>query len=216
MSVLGFCLVYLSTVCLLLGRCDGAGKGDGDGDGKEQEERGVSDVLLAGYSYGSLIVQSLAPFERILERFYTAEEGSGEGRIMTLARGLAAEHTHTSPRQSPSTYTDINIPAFRPSYLLISPLLPPISTLLMLQLSRTFGSNNESALRLNRSLAVFGGRDTFTSSARLVEWATRLKRAEGSQFSFAEIGDAGHFWREDGVGKELKSVVASWVDSPYR
>lgn len=203
-TLVGFCITYLTSL-----------SSESDGDRVAE-----LDIVLGGYSYGSLIVQSLPPFKSILGQFCEADAESGEAGIIAQAQALAVEHLDTYSFVRVFTI-DVNQSqralksrVFRPSSLLISPLLQPISTLLSLQFTNVFMKDNECNLTSNKTLAVFGGHDTFTSSTRLIRWADRLKKAEESQFKHEHIVDAGHFWNEAGAGVKLQQCIASWLDSP--
>lgn len=98
-------------------------------------------------------------------------------------------------------------------YLLISPLLPPLSGVLALS-TRWFRLDpaSEERLRDHHTLAIWGSDDFFTSSKRLTRWATSLqKHNDGSMFEFREVQDAGHFWLEDGTETELGQCLRSWL-----
>jgi alpha/beta superfamily hydrolase len=103
------------------------------------------------------------------------------------------------------------------AYLLISPLLPPISAFTTLP----FGSNalrghsEEILHRLsaNPTLAVFANNDAFTSAKKLREWAQDLSTRANSRFQFVEIDGAGHFWRTHQVQKSLRVAMGHWVKS---
>lgn len=101
------------------------------------------------------------------------------------------------------------------AYLLVSPLLPPISAFTTLP----FGSNalrghgEEILQRLskNASLAVFADNDTFTSVKKLRTWSQDLSNRPRSSFHFVEIEGAGHFWRTHDVQKSLRLAIGLWV-----
>ncbi|KAL9121527.1 MAG: hypothetical protein Q9187_001912 [Circinaria calcarea] len=112
-------------------------------------------------------------------------------------------------------------------YLLISPLLPPISMLatMFTQLSsrrhhRSPFSNQRHDRQASHlaenllhhpTLAVYGDKDFFTSPKKLRKWSENLAEAKDSCFRFHEIAGAGHFWHEDGVEAELRSTIGCWV-----
>ena len=113
-------------------------------------------------------------------------------------------------------------------YLLISPLLPPISSFATMfsklgvsgkgyhhssrheSTSQTLHSEDHKLLK-HPALAVYGDKDFFTSQRKLRKWAQHLKDTPGSQFTFSEIAGAGHFWHEEGVEGQLKGVIRSWI-----
>ncbi|MCJ1417183.1 hypothetical protein MMC32_003523 [Xylographa parallela] len=112
-------------------------------------------------------------------------------------------------------------------YLLISPLLPPVSmfatmfnkpgALLKWQGGSpdvTNGDVNpiaEEKFRRHATLAIYGDKDFFTSHKRLRKWAERLTSAIDSHFTFREIHNAGHFWHEEGVDAEMRKCIREWV-----
>ncbi|KAI9815981.1 MAG: hypothetical protein M1827_001973 [Pycnora praestabilis] len=124
------------------------------------------------------------------------------------------------------------VPLPQTYYLLVSPLLPPIS------MFATFFSDighvhrklqNHSAAHKDRrkssdfnaaerkmvthtTLAVYGDKDIFTSQRKLRKWVENLGRAASdSKFQFQEIVGAGHFWHEDGVEDQLKGRIKIFV-----
>ena len=113
-------------------------------------------------------------------------------------------------------------------YLLISPLLPPISTFATMftklgvsrkaqdqsskhdSTSHRLHSENHK-LQKHPTLAIYGDKDFFTSQKKLRKWAEQLNEASESQFRFSEIQGAGHFWREVGVEGQLRGVIRNWI-----
>jgi hypothetical protein len=106
----------------------------------------------------------------------------------------------------------ITMPEVR--YLLISPLTPPVSTLLAPALGHKFWSkskgDHEDIIGLHTTLAIYGDQDIFTSAKRTRDWSEQLKARPGSRFSSAEIADAGHFWVEKGVEDKLRGALKCW------
>jgi len=112
-------------------------------------------------------------------------------------------------------------------YLLISPLLPPVSmfatmfskpgTLLKWQGSNTTITDGnvysvlDDKFRKHATLAIYGDKDFFTSHKRLRKWAEHLSSATDSLFTFREIHRAGHFWHEEGVDAEMRKCIREWV-----
>ena len=109
--------------------------------------------------------------------------------------------------------------AVNPNYLLISPVLLPLTTMLCppgpsipftgtpKHSSSETGSYSFSN---HNSLALFGSADVFTSSKRLQAWAEKQK-ASNPRFEWEQIEDAGHFWHEEGAMEALETRIASWV-----
>ncbi|KAF2486486.1 Alpha/Beta hydrolase protein [Neohortaea acidophila] len=293
-SVVGLLLCYLRSLISLEEAHD---HGDA-GNETAEEKHGLQgnekiDLLLAGYSYGSLVLARLSPVQEILLRFEAAAATPGQAvaEILATARKLASETTqrhldernahittfgsadrnstnkshphrhhvrlsadlahdtleklHFKRRNSPRNPSDIpkqttaeqhptTRPTISPSYLFISPVILPLTlsicppgavaslpSLSFLGKGRSpspsSSSSHSSAHYLqHRTLAVFGNKDSFTSSHRLRLWAEKQSReaaAAGTSdtgFEWTEIEGAGHFWREEGVMGALQRRVTSW------
>ena len=258
-------------------------------------------LLLAGYSYGSLMLSRLPSVTAIIERFQSAECGTAAAEIILRAKRLAQEthetmqasqtpisprgrqlapedaagvhHTHGKPspvtvggeetdpserrksrdsrrsadivrkgaevphrikahirrqsssvktgptHQSPNSLIDSGqAPRVSPSYLLVSPLLPPVSHALCppSSISSLLGKAKPDPStgvgKLDRpTLAIWGAADSFTSNRKLRTWAEKLSSESASDFEWAQIEGAGHFWREAGVMQELQQRIAAWL-----
>ncbi|MCJ1251176.1 hypothetical protein MMC30_008407 [Trapelia coarctata] len=112
-------------------------------------------------------------------------------------------------------------------YLLISPLLPPISMLAtMFSKANVFRNDNihptqptttpsascaEEKFRRHPTLAIYGDKDFFTSHKKLRKWAEQLMAESESRFTCREIQRAGHFWREEGVDGQMRGCIRDWV-----
>lgn len=122
------------------------------------------------------------------------------------------------------------IPEPQTCYLLISPLLPPISLLLTMfsrlsgpfsfkddarssQSKRKNSSTTEDQLVNHPTLAIYGDSDLFTSRKNLRKWANGLSERPSSMFRFREIGGAGHFWQEEGVDAKMRASLREWLES---
>lgn len=109
-------------------------------------------------------------------------------------------------------------------YLLISPLLPPVSNLATMFTRLTAarfraGLLNDSSpynvtesLHSCETLAIYGNRDFFTSQNKLRAWSETLSARPGSRFHFHEVLNAGHFWREEGVEAEMRKTIREWLE----
>lgn len=126
-----------------------------------------------------------------------------------------------------------NIKLSQIGYLLISPLLPPISLLVTMfskldshhhDLCKTNATSppqsisprdslnhSENILVNHPTLAIYGTKDFFGSQRKLRQWAENLASQQKSLFQFREIGGAGHFWQESGVDKELRCAIREWL-----
>ncbi|KAF2223725.1 hypothetical protein BDZ85DRAFT_318937 [Elsinoe ampelina] len=127
----------------------------------------------------------------------------------------------------------------RPRYLLISPLLPPISGFLSMSLTSMLprrlggwlhgsgdkgeGDPGQAAFTAHPTLAIFGSEDGFTGGDRLVSWSKRMQdevgrrnkdgggKARASEFEYLLVEEAGHFWREEGVEDIMRRRIEEWV-----
>jgi pimeloyl-ACP methyl ester carboxylesterase len=159
-----------------------------------------------------------------------ADEAEGEaGRGGVDGASPTATTTTTTPASRPETGGDpapstpsppkTTVPqspfplALNTHYLLVSPLLPPISTLTALPLFSPDTDTDEAHLKKFRespSLAVFGSRDIFTSARRLAAWCEE-RRGANARFDWFEVPGAGHFWHERGAMAEANRHVREWV-----
>jgi pimeloyl-ACP methyl ester carboxylesterase len=125
----------------------------------------------------------------------------------------AGSEQNSEPEAAPDVVPEQKISV---AYLLISPLLPPISAFTTLP----FGSNplrghsEETLCRLasNPTLAVFANNDSFTSAKKLRLWSQDLSNRADSKFQFVEIDCAGHFWRTHQVQKSLMVAIGHWTE----
>lgn len=106
-----------------------------------------------------------------------------------------------------------NIDLPRTHYFLVSPLLSPISMLVMMFSSFRSESQThcEGKLLTHPALAVYGDNDFFTSQRKLRRWAEDLAAKPKSRFQFHEIAGAGHFWREEGVDAQMRGFLERWL-----
>jgi hypothetical protein len=242
-------------------------------------------LILGGYSYGSLITSYLPDPQEIVQSLHEAAEGTAIAEIKSRAETLVVQvneelnarrmsleakrspsspnskkHGHTlsvggeetSPekrrlshegRLSSDLRRSLDLPRkiaslrrknqhrheitavatnsdppplhVEPSYLLISPLLPPISSFATLPFGfRSLRHNHEELskrLSLHHSLAVFGNDDLFTSAHKLRKWAKGISEEHNSAFHYVEVEHAGHFWRDHVVQNALKIAVKEWI-----
>jgi pimeloyl-ACP methyl ester carboxylesterase len=257
-------------------------------------------LILAGYSYGSMIASHLPGVECVMRLFPRAAAGSAESEIQLRASHLSSgtlkelearqERHHArqslrlpasqsnigSPQLSPSVMVggfeseaaerridrrrsldvrksldrvrekihvrphrlpdenkeseadrqgDVKLNILRPqiSYLLISPVLPPVATFATFfstlsfkgQQTESHVSRKNSNLEVARcpSLAVYGSRDPFTAVKKLRTWAREVSMVPGSVFQYHEVEGAGHFWRETDVLEQMKQHIKEWESS---
>ncbi|KAI9712902.1 MAG: hypothetical protein M1812_006771 [Candelaria pacifica] len=148
---------------------------------------------------------------------------------------LSHHKRHSSEEEAAAidpTLKAVNIPLPDTHYLLISPLLPPTSTLLTcfsnigaIEKWKHHGSQSasgelntscESSLVSNPTMAIYGDHDVFISHRKLRKWAEGLVNKPGSRFQFHEIAGAGHFWHENGVEIQLRGFLKAWVQDLAR
>lgn len=120
----------------------------------------------------------------------------------------------------------INMPHPKTHYLLISPLLPPIS--MFATMFTKFDAQRHSSSSQPRgapvdapdpevnplagpTLAIYGDKDFFTSRRKLRAWAESASQAPNSRFRYHEIAGAGHFWHEAGAESQLRDFISNWI-----
>lgn len=96
------------------------------------------------------------------------------------------------------------------AYLLISPLMAPVSTGLALGLRASPKDGSASLMELNPTLIAGGSEDLFTSAKRLVGWLDKLQKASHGLLTSHIVEGAGHFWTEDGVMHVLTESLSHW------
>ena len=111
--------------------------------------------------------------------------------------------------------TSTNVPAPRTYYLLISPPLLLVTTLVTAfsSLVRMNTPYSEEKVCCSPTLMIYGDRDFFTSQKRYHKWAEVLAAKPGSRFQFHEVAGAGHFYREKGVETEMRSHIREWIQT---
>lgn len=101
-------------------------------------------------------------------------------------------------------------------YLLVSPVLPPVSSFATLFSTLSLpgidvkGTRSRDELCTQPSLAIYGDQDLFTSVKKLRGWCIRLSQPPGSNFQYHEVANAGHFWREPGVLDQMIKHIKQW------
>ncbi|KAK6003313.1 hypothetical protein QM012_001158 [Aureobasidium pullulans] len=153
-----------------------------------------------------------------------------------IKHAMHRKHKHSSPstrtlssNSSERTMSTGNVPALDSlphvltHYLLISPLLPPLSNFLALSTSSLMFWRHADHIPHNLvqhpTLVVFGTKDVFTSSHKLDVWCKKMdalsSQAAGSNgkscFTWKKVEGAGHFWREHGVEAQLTDSLREWV-----
>jgi pimeloyl-ACP methyl ester carboxylesterase len=108
--------------------------------------------------------------------------------------------------------TTLTIPQIR--YLLISPLTPPIATLIAPALGHRFWGfgreGSQETVGRHPTLVVYGDKDIFTSAKKTRTWSEQLEDVPESSLSSVEISGAGHFWVEPGMEEKLRATLKEW------
>ena len=138
-------------------------------------------------------------------------------------RKLCLRHTSSGESEVVSLNPALlpnEIPLPKTSYLLISPLRPPISSFMTMFFRARLGSPSlqgrstsdaDSNLITNSTLVVYGDKDFFASPKKLRKWVEHLSVRAPSTCQFREIAGAGHFWQEEGVEVQLRASIGDWV-----
>ncbi|OBT63106.1 hypothetical protein VE03_07449 [Pseudogymnoascus sp. 23342-1-I1] len=63
----------------------------------------------------------------------------------------------------------------------------------------------------NKTLVVFGNKDSFSNADKMRRWTQKLEGAEGSRFRAVEVNNGGHFWHEMEELGVLKKSIEGWV-----
>jgi pimeloyl-ACP methyl ester carboxylesterase len=128
----------------------------------------------------------------------------------TLSQFRRKSHEIKSPAIPPIPVDDITLPRIEAAYLLVSPILSPISNLTALSLKQ---DDNEYRERFNSvpSLAIFGDDDFFTSAKKLRKWSQAISSKPATNFRYVEIAGAGHFWHDHNAQKALKIAIKEWL-----
>ncbi|KAL4770427.1 Alpha/Beta hydrolase protein [Aspergillus nidulans var. acristatus] len=218
-SFYGFMMLYLSCLTQQLG--------------KNPEE---IHLILGGYSYGSFIASHLPASQVVADLFINALQSTPAHEILLIVKTVCTLSRDEIPLLTQSPISDANDPGQEArvllqsrgtaiSYLLVSPLLPPVNLFLTLftDLSLEVATQasgkrrqipcpkSKGQLCAHRTLAIYGDEDTFTSISKLRKWSDELSSVPRSQFQSAEINGAGHFWREDGVEEQARQALRLWL-----
>lgn len=122
-----------------------------------------------------------------------------------------------SEKSDENTEPTFALPHVSTHYLLISPLLPPLSNFLSLSSTLFFWRHNPNPQHLlhHPTSVVFGTKDIFTSSTKIDAWCKKMDAMaiqNKGDFRWRKVEGAGHFWREKGVEAELRKSVREWVE----
>jgi len=191
------------------------------------ETEGEVHVILGGYSYGSMIASNLPDIDAVTGLFENAPSDSAMGAICQTAKEMATltNKRLTTQTQSSSHEASKITPHGTISYLLISPILPPISSFLTLfgafsidvQMGPSAPGKHipcpkpANQLSAHDTLIIYGNEDTFTPASKLQNWSNVIAKVPGSRLVSHEVDGAGHFWREEGVESQARSALRAWM-----
>lgn len=159
-----------------------------------------------------MIASHVPSLEVVVDLFQTSDPSIPE-------IGETAYRVAISSLDHPISPTDPDLSALTTiSYLLVSPLLPPITNFLMIYTSvclklpsRTLPCPDPAdQLSRHRTLALAGNQDSFVSAAKLERWSDELSHMPGSQFQFRMIDGADHFWRRN---ERARLFLRAWLES---
>ncbi|RAL15976.1 uncharacterized protein BO97DRAFT_383874 [Aspergillus homomorphus CBS 101889] len=189
-------------------------------------------LILGGYSYGSMIASSLPHLDLVAEVVRKSNHGTPMHEIYQISQDLVycLEEDKDVLEKPSATFQEMKqaadaIQRTTIAYLLISPILPPINQLLTIFVKPSLDigvyepSNRRSIpcpkpadqVCAHDTLALYGTQDTFTSVHKLQNWSKELSQTPLSRFQSAEIDRAGHFWREDGVRSQARDAIRNWL-----
>ncbi|GKZ28407.1 hypothetical protein AbraIFM66950_005581 [Aspergillus brasiliensis] len=208
---------------------------------RKKEVGGKIGVILGGYSYGSMIASHLPKLHDVVDLVRSSSPESPFHEIYQIAEKLSLCFSLGDEMRRP-TYRPTTMEEMRSaadsikrtaavSYLLVSPLLPPVNQFLTLFSKMSLDASAQTStsasgqgrqgqipcpkpadqLFAHETLAIFGDEDTFTSASKLEKWSAELAHAPGSRFQAVEIEGAGHFWRETGVEAQARQAIRDWV-----
>lgn len=161
--------------------------------GGEESEPGSRRASHEGRRSLDAVRRSMSKSRRKLLRHHSSE---------------VSEHTLVVESLVP---VDIVLP--QTHYLLISLLQPPISMFATMFSTLHSGhlTQREAKFLDHPTLVIYGDKDMFASQRRLRRWAESQKSKPHSLLQFHEIAGAGHFWREQGVGNQMRGYIREWL-----
>lgn len=175
------------------------------------------ELVLGGYSYGSMMVYHQPKVEDVVGLFASPKSGSLATELLAKARELVQGEESKDKEED----TESELPLATVSYLILSPVLSLASGLVTLwsNLSRVSIQGKqlttpapEEQLPKHRTLIVYGTDDMFTSVKSFQQWTAQLSKAPDSQVRSVEIPNAGHFWLEQNFHSQLRKTISTWLD----
>lgn len=133
--------------------------------------------------------------------------------------GHPENHDDHEEEDEPDEYQYFTVPSIR--YLLVSPLLGPVSGFLTMFSRPVFDDPNDMHspevcdfhLDLKPTLAIYGDGDPFTSKKKFRKWSRSLMKESGSRLECKEIEGAGHFWRRPEDQEMMQVAIEKWLHS---
>jgi alpha/beta superfamily hydrolase len=222
-SITGFLIQYLNHLRQRTHEGPEATKGEG-------KSRRIQ-LVLGGYSYGSLIASYLPDIPSILVPFLSHTPTDAAHRITRIAQELSSVTKNTldptpdipggqGPASPGDAVEESNVVKDGPSlsefsidvsYLLVSPLLPPVSVLISLPIGNNLINDmSMTKFKAKPTLAIWGTNDIFTSAKKLRRWAEEHHQLN-QRFVWIEVQGASHFWQETGVVDKLTSKIGEFI-----
>lgn len=186
------------------------------------------ELVLAGYSYGSMVASHQPNVEDVISIFSKPTGDSIAARVLVKAKKLVAGEEEETEEEYYSTEevqldeeTASDLPAAKISFLLVSPILSYALgfvtlwgnlTKLSVQGHNIVTPSLEERLPKFPSLIVYGTDDMFTSEKKLQTWTKKLKDTSESQVDVVEVRMAGHFWVEPSFHQKLRQAISEWLE----
>lgn len=185
------------------------------------------ELVLAGYSYGSMIASHQPNVENVISIFSKPTGDSIAAHILVKAKKLVAGEPEETEEEYYATEVQLDedtasdLPAANISFLLVSPILSYALgfvtlwgnlTKLSVQGHNIVTPVLEERLPKVPSLIVYGTDDMFTSEKKLQNWTKQLKDVPESQVEAVEVPMAGHFWVEPSFHQQLRRAVGEWLE----
>lgn len=139
-------------------------------------------------------------------------------RIRTHIRRHSGHHHRSASGDHQPPSLPQRAPRVAVRYLLVSPVLFPLSTTLLppgLAFPKANATDATAGLLSLKhpTLVAFGDSDHFTSAKKLRQWAERLASESKGRLRWTQIDGVGHFWREEGVAARLEAELVQWMRS---